>query len=236
MRPAGRPAHRAYGASSRRGLCSFPSSCLHPTPLWLPLSVPFGLDLCGALVSELGDGTFPFRQICISRFLFSLACLGLWAALPFLTPGIGLRRASNVHQFIFKHFEDALSAFSKRILARAPASPHSSARELRATGPCTLDRSWAFHRFILIAIVLLGGIHVAPLSSLLVLSFTQSLFSHYYLFIHFSAALVLSCSLGRKCSCIWQVLEVGFPGFSHFGKKKVRRSEYHEGIEKCRRC
>ena len=46
-------------------------------------------------------------------------------------------------------------------------------------------------------------------------------FIMFYLF-HFSAALVLSCSLGRKCSCIWQVLEVGFPGFSHFGKKRCR--------------
>ena len=68
----------------------------------------------------------------------------------------------------FTHFADALSAFSRCVLAHAPASPECSARELRATGPCTLDRSWTFHRLILIAIVLLGGIHVAPLSSILV--------------------------------------------------------------------
>ena len=32
---------------------------------------------------------------------------------------------------------------------------------------------------------------------------------------------------GRKCSCIWQVLEVGVPGFSHLGKK---------GAKECNSC
>ena len=59
----------------------------------------------------------------------------------------------------------------------------------------------------------------------------RAVFSNYYLYIHFSAALVLSCSLGRKCSCIWQVLEVGFPGFSHFGKK-VQRDAHLVDLEK----
>ena len=43
----------------------------------------------------------------------------------------------------------------------------------------------------------------------------------------FFCPLVLSGSLGRKCSCIWQVLEVGFPRFSHFGKK---------GVKECNSC
>ena len=64
----------------------------------------------------------------------------------------------------------------------------------------------------------------------------EPLFSQCRLFylLHFPAALVLSCSLGRKCSRIWQVLEVGFPGFSHLGKK--RRKRMHHDIAASRRC
>ena len=172
---------------------------------------------------------------------FRFAWLRVSDALSFLPPRLGLRFGLNVPNliyfhllFFFTHFADAFSAFSRCVLAHAPASPACSARDLRATGPCNLDRSWTFHRLILIDTVLLGGIRVAPLSSLLVLSFTQS-FSHYYLYIHFSAALVLSCSLGRKCSCIWQVLEVGFPGFSHFGKKRCKQGIPTSEKKKCKK-
>ena len=80
-------------------------------------------------------------------------------------------------------------------------------------------------------LVLLGVIHFASLSSILVFLHRcrrAALFSLSLIYLyHFSAALVLSCSLGRKCSCIWQVLEVGFRGFSHFGKK---------GAKECKAC
>ena len=87
----------------------------------------------------------------------------------------------------FAHFEDASSAFSRRLPARATASHDRSARELRVTGPCDHARSWTFLCLILIIIVLFGVTSFAPLYSILVL------FNYVRRAALFSLSIVLSC-------------------------------------------
>ena len=87
----------------------------------------------------------------------------------------------------FAHFEDASSAFSRRLPARATASHDRSARELRVTGPCDHARSWTFLCLILIIIVLFGVTSFAPLYSILVF------FNYVRRAALFSLSIVLSC-------------------------------------------
>ena len=87
----------------------------------------------------------------------------------------------------FVLLDDALSAFSRRLLARATASHVSSARELRVTGPCDHARSWIFLCLLLIIIVLFGITSFAPPYSILVL------FNYVRRAALFSLSIVLSC-------------------------------------------
>ena len=95
---------------------------------------------------------------------------------------------------------------------------------------CLACRPQFWFTFFNFAIPLLLSMHSSPLQS--------RFFSQCRLFylLHFPAALVLSCSFGRKCSRIWQVLEVGFPGFSHLGKKKVRKCGFSRAFPSRLRC
>ena len=132
----------------------------------------------------------------------------------------------------FAHFEDASSAFSRRLPARATASHDRSARELRVTGPCDHARSWTFLCLILIIIVLFGVTSFAPLYSILVL------FNYVRRAALFSLSIVLSCfiysiflqpwfcpaALAANAAAFGRSLRWVFQGFPT-SEKKVQKYE-----------
>ena len=141
----------------------------------------------------------------------------------------------------FAHFEDASSAFSRRLPARATASHDRSARELRVTGPCDHARSWTFLCLILIIIVLFGVTSFAPLYSILVL------FNYVRRAALFSLSIVLSCfiysiflqpwfcpaALAANAAAFGRSLRWVFQGFPTSGEKKVQKNANLVDLEKC---
>ena len=133
----------------------------------------------------------------------------------------------------FARFEDASSAFSRRLLARATASHDSSGRELRVTGPCDHARSWTFLCLILIIIVLFGVTSFAPLYSILVL------FNYVRRAALFSLSIVLSCfiysiflqpwfcpaALAANAAAFGRSLRWVFQGFPTSEKKRCKRMQ-----------